>query len=408
MSARSRSALAAPVANGTARGGGRAAPLQGKQPVCRIAHLTSVHPRNDTRIFVKQCRTLAAHGYEVTLVVADGNGAERKDGVTIADIGYLPGRRHRMLTAPRRVLDQAVALDADIYHLHDPELIPVGLKLKRLGKAVIFDSHEDTCGQLLSKPYLGPVSRQALSLAFSLYQRYACSRFDGIIAATPAIRAMFLKINPVTVDVNNYPLPGEFDAAARWADKAPEVCYVGGIEAIRGIRELVGACTLLHSPARLVLAGRFSEPTLAAEMAAHPGWARVTAHGQLDRDGVRRVLARAVAGLVTLHPVANYLGALPVKMFEYMAAGIPVIASRFPLLVEIVEGNHCGLCVDPLDPQAIAGAIDYLATHPDIAQAMGANGRMAVMEKYNWSGQAARLTDFYGVISNAKLTVAPC
>jgi glycosyltransferase involved in cell wall biosynthesis len=381
---------------------------QGKQSACRVVHLTSVHSRNDTRIFLKQCRTLAAHGYDVTLVVADDKGDEYKDGVTIADVGRLPGRLKRMLTTSRRVFDMAVALDADIYQLHDPELIPIGLKLKRLGKKVIFDSHEDVPGQLLGKPYAGPVSRQVLSAAFSVFERYACSRLDGIITATPSIRDKFLLINSSTVDVNNYPLPGEFDAAVRWADKAPEVCYVGGIAAIRGIRELVRACALLRSPARLVLAGQFSEPALEAEVSAYPGWERVTAHGQLDRAGVRRTMARAVAGLVTLHPVVNYLDALPVKMFEYMAAGIPVIASRFPLFRDIVEGNQCGLCVDPLAPKAIATAIDYLVTHPDIAKLMGQNGRKAVLERYNWSTQAVKLTDFYGVISHAKLTVAPC
>jgi glycosyltransferase involved in cell wall biosynthesis len=385
-----------------------ALPIQVKPNVCRIAHLTSVHPRSDTRIFIKQCRTLAAHGYHVTLVVADDQGDEYKDGVTIADVGRLAGRLNRIFTTTRRVFDKAVALDADIYQLHDPELIPIGLKLKRRGKKVIFDSHEDVPGQLLGKPYAGPVSRQMLSAAFSVFERYACSRLDGIITATPSIRDKFLRINPSTVDVNNYPLPAEFDAAARWADKAPEVCYVGGIAAIRGIRELVRACAQLHSPARLALAGQFSEPALEAEVSAYPGWERVTAHGQLDRAGVRRVMARAVAGLVTLHPVVNYLEALPVKMFEYMAAGIPVIASRFPLFRDIIEGGQCGLCVDPFDPKAIAAAIDYLVENPDLAKLMGENGRKAVLEKYNWAAQAVKLTDFYGVISHANLTVAPC
>lgn len=408
MSAYSHCPLTAPPATDGARACARTSVPVAKPSACRIVHLTSVHARNDTRIFVKQCRTLAAHGYDVTLVVADGKGPERKDGVTIADVGTLPGRLRRMVSTARRMFDQAVALDADIYQLHDPELIPIGLKLRRLGKAVIFDSHENTHQQLLSKPYLGPVSRRLVPAAYRLLQHYACARFDGILAATPPIRDMFLKINPRTVDVNNYPLLAEFDASTRWSDKAPQVCYVGGIEAIRGIRELVRACALLRSPARLALGGRFSEPGLEAEVRAYPGWDRVSAHGQLDRDDVGRVLARSVAGLVTLHPVANYLNASPVKMFEYMAAGIPVIASHFPLWREIVEGSHCGLCVDPLDPQAIAGAIDYLVTHPDVAQRMGENGRKAVLEKYNWSGQAAKLTDFYGAISDAKITVAPC
>lgn len=374
--------------------------------MCRIAHLTSVHRRSDTRIFIKQCRTLAAHGYDVTLVVADDIGDDYKDGVTIADVGRLSGRLNRIFTTTRRVFDKAVALDADIYHLHDPELIPIGLKLKRLGKTVIFDSHEDVPRQLLGKTYVGALSRHVLSATFSVFERYACARLDGIITATPLIRDKFLRINPSTVDVNNYPLPAEFDAAARWADKAPEVCYVGGIAAIRGIREMVRACALLRSPARLALAGQFSEPALEAEVSAYPGWGRVTAHGHLDRAGVRRAMARAVAGLVTLHPVVNHLDALPVKMFEYMAAGIPVIASGFPLWRGIVEGNRCGLCVDPFDPKAIAAAIDYLVTNPDIAKRMGRNGRQAVLEKYNWSAQAVKLTDFYGVISHAKRTFA--
>ncbi len=373
-----------------------------------IAHLTSVHRRNDTRIFLKQCRTLAAHGYQVTLVVADGQGDARRDGVAIADVGRGAGRLDRMLRTTGRVFDKALALDADIYQLHDPELIPAGLRLKRLGKKVIFDSHEDVAAQLLCKPYLGPLSRRALSAAYALFERAACARFDGIIAATPVIGDKFLRINPNTVEVGNYPLPAEFDASARWADKAQEVCYVGGIEAIRGIRELVRACALLHSPARLSLAGQFSEPALEAEVRGYPGWQRVDAHGQLERAGVRQVLTRAIAGLVTLHPVVNYLDAMPVKMFEYMASGIPVIASRFPLFREIVEGARCGLCVDPNDPREIAAAIDYLVANPGIARTMGANGRKAVLEKYNWPAQAAKLTDFYGAITHAKQTVAPC
>lgn len=398
MSARSDYPMAAP-----AHGAGRRA----KQASCRIAHLTSAHPRNDTRIFIKQCRTLASHGYEVTLVVADDQRDEVRDGVRIVDAGRLPGRLNRIVTTTGRVFDKALALDADVYQLHDPELLPIGLKLKRLGKIVIFDSHEDVSRQLLSKPYLGALSRRALSVAYSLFERHACARFDGILAATPFIRDKFLKINPNTIDVNNFPMIGELDAAIPWADKQDEVCYVGGIGTIRGIRELVQAAVLLRSAARLNLVGEFSEPAVAAEMRAHRGWARVNEHGFLDRAGVREVMKRSVAGVVGFHPLPNHMDALPTKMFEYMSSGIPVIAANFPLWRDIIEGNQCGLCVDPLDPKAIAAAIDHLVSNPAVASRMGENGRKAVLEQYNWSVQAARLTDFYGAISHAKQTV-PC
>lgn len=383
-------AIAAPPRN-DGDGGGR-----------KVAHLTSVHSRRDTRIFLKQCRTLAVHGYAVTLVVADGEGDEVRDGVTIADVGQGAGRLNRIFGTTRRVFHRAVALDADIYQLHDPELIPLGLKLKRMGKKVIFDSHEDLPMQMLGKPYLGRVSRQVLSTASALFENYACARLDGVIAATPGIRDKFLRVNRRTVDINNYPLPAEFDAAAPWAGKASEVCYLGGISAIRGALEMVRACALLRSNARLALAGAFSDAALQAELAALPGWPRVTAHGQLDRAGVRRVAARAMAGLVILHPVAGYMDSQPIKLFEYMAAGIPVIASHFPGFRQIVEGSGCGVCVDPLDPGAIAAAIDAMVLYPERARAMGENGRKAVLERYNWAAQAIKLTDFYGVISHAR------
>lgn len=361
----------------------------------KITHLTSVHPRTDTRIYIKMCRSLAVAGYDVSLVVADGLPDEQKDGVTIYGIPKAPGRLARILNSPQAVFSKAVELDADVYHLHDPELIPIGLKLKRLGKKVIFDSHEDVPKQMLSKPYLTPFLLKVIAGSLTVYERYACSKFDGIIAATPFIRDKFLKINPNTIDINNYPLLGELDAEVSWGEKQCEVCYVGGIAEIRGIKEIVAACTLLHSPARLNLVGAFSESATETEVKTSEGWSRVNNYGFLGREGVRNILSRSVAGLVTFHPLPNHIDAQPNKMFEYMSAGIPVIASNFLLWREIIEGDGCGLCVDPLDSHAIAEAIDYLVTHPEEAHGMGEKGRSAVLEKYNWGIEERKLLKFY-------------
>lgn len=365
------------------------------QHSARVVHLTSAHPRDDIRVFLKECRSLARHGHEVALVVADGRGDEVRDGVAIVDVGRSVGRLGRMFKATRRVYRKALELNADLYHLHDPELLPVGLKLRRRGKKVVFDAHEDVPKQILGKHYLHPWVRRILSWGFAYFEHYACARFEGIVTATPFIRDKFLAIHPRSIDINNFPMIGELESAVSWQDKADEVCYVGSIAQIRGVKELVRAMEGTRTSVRLNLVGGFAEAEVEAEVRTYPGWRKVKAPGVLDRAGVRDVLGRSVAGLVTLHPVSNYLDSLPIKMFEYMSAGIPVIASDFDLWRAIVQESSCGLCVDPLDPAAIAAAIDHLVSHPVEAQAMGRNGRQAVLSRYNWGREEAKLIEFY-------------
>ena len=363
--------------------------------IVKITHLSSAHPRYDTRIFLKEMRSLAqVISFQVSLVIADGKGDETIDEMSIYDVGKPSGRLDRMTKTTKKVFKKALDLESDVYHLHDPELIPIGIRLKKAGKKVIFDAHEDVPKQLLGKPYLNRFLSKLVARIFTAYENRTSPRFDAIVTATPSIAEKFEKLNPRVVNVNNFPIIGELDKPELWQNRLKKVSYVGGISEIRGIKELIKAMDLVED-IHLNLIGQFGEAELKKEIQAYPGWRNVEEHGFLGREEVAEVLSHSVAGVVTFHPLPNHIDAQPNKMFEYMSAGVPLITSDFPLWREIVKGNDCGICVDPLDPRAIAKAIEYIVSHPAEAELMGKNGQKAVLEKYNWSVERKKLLAIY-------------
>jgi len=358
----------------------------------KLCILTSVHSPFDTRIFHKEAKSLAKVGYDVTLI-AQHDKNEIVDGINIVSLPKQKNRLGRMTRTVWVVYKKALKINADIYHFHDPELLPMGLLLKCHGKRVIYDVHEDVPRQNLSKSYIPAVFRKPISMMIGALEAFSARRFDGVVTATPFINRRFLELGANAVNVNNYPFASElYTAENQWGKKEKVVCYVGGIAGIRGAFGMVEA--IGKTKYRLLLAGNI-ELDIEKGLKQMSGWLQVEALGFVDRDGVRATIGRSMAGLVVLHPTINYIDALPVKMFEYMSAGIPVIASNFPLWREIIEGAECGICVDPLDPEEIANAVQFIIDHPAEAERMGKNGRRAVEEKYNWEIEENKLLEFY-------------
>lgn len=302
----------------------------------------------------------------------------------------------RILLGTWRTLMAGTSLRAGIYHLHDPELIPAGLILKLLGRRVVYDVHENLPKQVLGKRWIPRWARPMAARLATLIERVADSFFDAIIVANATSLARFR--NSRTVLVRNYADVREFARdvpAADYEDRQPVIAYVGAISPERGLLEMVDAMAMVkHEGASLVLAGPMPDDILGV-VAARRGWDRVVAGGWHSRDAVQDLLARARIGLAVLHPLPNYLDNYPSKLFEYMASGIPSIVSDFPLWREVIEGADCGVVVDPLDPRAIAAAIDELLADPEGAKAAGERGRAATHETLNWAAEGEKLVQLY-------------
>lgn len=365
-----------------------------------VVHVTSSHGVFDTRIFHKECRSLARLGYRVTLVAPHARH-ETVDGVHVHALAVEGRRAARMFFGPMRALWAAFALRAHLYHLHDPELLPVAVILRLAGKRVVFDSHENFPLQALDRDWIPRRARWLARVVVAAGERLCFRACNAVISAEP-VAAQRIKGAAV---VRNLPLAEEFavDRTSEAATTSGGVVYVGDITRSRGAVEMVRMAEHLALGVndRLVLAGRVQNE-LREELEQLPGWNQVDFLGWLDRPAIVATLQRARVGLVTLHPTLKYQSALPVKMFEYMAAGLPVVASDFPLWREILEPLGAGVLVDPLDPEAIADAVRDLLRSPAVATKMGGRGRAAVLDGLSWEREATVLRHVYeGVLPRA-------
>jgi glycosyltransferase involved in cell wall biosynthesis len=358
-----------------------------------VAHLTTAHPRDDVRIFHKECVSLAAAGYEMHLLVADGKGDARRSGVQVHDIGGAQGRLRRMLLQPWRMWRAARALPAKVFHVHDPELLPVALLLRWSGRKVIYDAHEDVPRAVLSKYWIRPWLRRLVATVFEAFEDFVARRLSAVVTATPHIARRFASLNRCTLDINNYPMQRELADGVQAATEGRTVCYIGGIGVIRGVMEMVTA--LEQADATLLMAGPFENADTEARVRALPGWKKVDYRGTVPRDEVRRIMAASRAGLLFFHPEPNHVDAQPNKMFEYMSAGLPVLASDFPLWRSLLEDSGAGRCANPQDATAIARCIAALLDDPAAARTMGERGRQAVNTVYHWAHEEAKLVQLY-------------
>lgn len=360
----------------------------------KVCHISTAHEALDIRIFYKECRSLRQAGFTVTLI-AQHPCDEVREGIRIIALPKSRGRLQRMVSSAWRVFQLARQQQADLYHFHDPELIGIGLLLKcTTRKLVVYDVHENMATAILDKHWIhSQFIRKITASFFSMIEKITAKFFDCIIVATPHIGSRFAQSK--TVLVRNFPelslIPKQ---PARALPKGTAVLiYAGNLERQRGVLPLVQAIGHLAGRAELWLVGEWFDPDFQAECHAQSGWINTRFLGLHSLEETYTLMSQADIGMVSLLPTASYLVSLPIKLFEYMACGLPVIAADFRYWRELF-GDSIVYC-NPKDPSDMADRIGTLLDHPTEMARLSIVGRAMVEQNFNWSQEGERLIKAY-------------
>lgn len=366
----------------------------------RAAILTSVHPPLDVRVFHREARSLAAAGLEVILI-APGAAADPRDGVTFRSLPAWGGRAARPLRWPL-VLWHALRSRGDVYHFHDPELLPWGLLVHWLSrKPVIYDSHEYFPETIADKHWIPRRLRRAVAGLARFAERWVAGRLSAVVAVTEDMADRFSEVQPRTVLVRNFVAPPDISYPPE--SRAPVVVYAGLMNINRGL-------SILYETACAV---RDACPEAEFHILGPVEWFgadddRRRSAGEWEAVGVRflgtvppaevaPLLVQAAVGWLPLDPDVRNAGlAWPTKLAEYMILGLPVVASDLPIPARTIRAENCGEVVAGLDAVAHARAITGLLLDERRARRLGESGRRAALAKFTWPREAEKLQSLYG------------
>jgi len=371
-----------------------------------ICHITTVHNAYDTRIFYKECRSLAKYFGTVYLIVPSDKNYEI-DGVKIIKIPILKNRFLRITAGNIIAFDKALKIKARIYHFHDPEFIPWALLLKAATKSkVIYDVHEDYFTSIREKKWIkGVILRKVSASILNFIEKKSSKFFDAIVISEDYYIDNFKGMNKKIVEVLNYPILNEALPEINFKKTRFSLVYSGTVSENRGIWDALKVVQCLaeeRKDFKLYIIGKFSSENLLSNVRKFLTENTLEEYVEIiggseytKRETIDAYHKLMDVGLVLIPISPHYERKLPTKFFEYMLAGIPFIATNFPRWKEFVEENKCGFVVNPNNFEEIDKLIQYLIDNPDERKKMGEEERKKVLEKYNWDTQEKRLVDLY-------------
>jgi glycosyltransferase involved in cell wall biosynthesis len=362
--------------------------------------LANGHSPFDTRIFIKEAAALVNSGYQVSLIIPHYESLVR-DGVTIMAIPPRLKGFGKLVVNPWNIFWKALKQPAQaVFHIHDSDILIVGILLKLLGRKVIYDAHEDTPLQIQYQHWIPKWLKKPYAYLYYWIEKVCGLMFDAIIVAEPVIAPYFPKRK--TFLVRNFSSIEPFrnqPHVSPYSSRANAIVYVGLLSEPRGLFEMLEGAALAKNRIdfKFLLGGNFSPPSLQEKVLAKYD---VEYLGWVQFEHLAKTLHQCKIGIIIPQPNPRYKTNYPVKLFEYMAAALPVIASKEGESAAFVLEAQCGILVDPSDTIEIAQAITWLLGHPQEAEEMGMRGQELVFKKYNWENEKGVLLQVYQQLLN--------
>lgn len=370
-----------------------------------VCHFTTAHTELKSRSFHRQMMPLAACNTRIRYAAPIKSSAHLK-GVDLVALPRQKSRLRRLLATPV-LLRTLLRQKADLYHFQDTELLPLAFTLKLVfRKRVIYDAYEDFPAMAAASESLPRLIRPIAAAIVSAAERFAARAFDGLMTADPlTLRRLANVGNSKKLVFYNFPNLDMFPAPPA-RSKEFDVVYRGGLSERTGTYVLLDAVKLLIDQGReirLLLIGYFddaaAERALRLRVHALRLDASVVIRGRVDHEEMAAALSEARIGVCPLQPVPKFVRNIPVKVFEYWACGMPVVASDLPPIRPFFRHAQTGLVYSPADADRLSQAIAWLLDHPQAAARMGRRGRALVEQRLNNRGEIQKLRRFCAQIA---------
>jgi glycosyltransferase involved in cell wall biosynthesis len=358
----------------------------------KICHVISGYFRNDPRVFQRQCKSIIKAEYEVSILTNDGGSNEILDDIYIYSCGrFWKNRIKIILFAKHQFFKKAIEIDADIYQLHSPELISLGLELKRRGKIIIYDAHEDLPKHILEKDWIPSFLRKPISLIIDAYMKRALKKYDEIISPHSHVVDYLVNVNKNVTLITNF---AKFDSSlnydlSHYLSRENSICYSGTVYLHSNQEFILDAISNIENLKYQIVG--FIDKNHKKQLSERKGFEKLLFLDRIPWEELNNFYSKSLIGMVIIdykQNLGNKKGTYAVnKMFEYMQAGLPIICSDYDLWKDVVNKYKCGICVEPQNTRQIEDAIRYLIGNKEKAYEMGQNGRKGVREEYNWSTQ---------------------